>query len=604
MSRPFVKQLLLSVFLVFCAALLPAQENYNNYPLGPDSQVQAGVPTGTVTHFVLKPGRFYPGTPHKYAVYVPAQYDAAKPAPFMIFLDGSQALGNGMRVPVVFDNLIAKHEIPPMIGIFVDPGILPALSEHDQQRYNRIFEYDSLSPRFSRFLLEELIPAVAAKYNLSKNPDDRGLSGVSTGAVGALMTAWNRPDQFHRVLSFIGTYVDMKGADHLPALIRKTEPRPIRIFMQDGSHDHIAPAEPYGWDFAGSWPINNEVMYQAFQYAGYDVKFEMGTGTHSTKQAGAIMPDALRWLWRGYPAAITVHENPAMHEPGWDPQGKPFETVYVDKPWQEIKGNYRASASLASDKDGNVYFVDAEANQIDEIASGRSATVFRKDGGDVDWLRESADGRLYASEPGARRIVSFGADGDERIVARDVYAEDIAVTGKSAVYFIARMHRSIGLVDPPGQARTVHYFNIDGMAIPAGVTLSPDQAFLIVTDAQSRYSWSFQIAADGSLIHGEPFYRLEMPEDGWYSGVSSVREDSIGQVYFATPQGIQVCLPNGRVEMILNAPQPSGAITGLAFAAGNPAWLYVVEDGRIYRRPVKVMPAVVWAPNKPPKPTL
>lgn len=593
-----------ALFLVFVfgVALLPAQNDYNNYPLGPDSQPQLGVPKGAVTHYVLKPGRFYPGTPHNYAIYVPAQYDSSKPTPFMIFLDGSQAIGNGMRVPIVFDNLIARHEIPPMIGIFVDPGILPALSDNDQNRYNRIFEYDSLSPRFSKFLLQELIPAVAARYDLSTNPDDRALSGVSTGAVGALMAAWNRPDQFHRVLSFIGTYVDMKGADHLPALIRKTEPRPIRIFMQDGSHDHIVPAEPYGVHFSGSWAINNEVMYQAFQYADYDVKFVMGTGTHSTKQAGAIMPDALRWLWRGYPSPIVVHENPATHEPGWDPVGKPFETVYIDKPWQQISGNYASAISPASDKAGNVFFYDSQAKQIDKAAPDGAVTVFKRNVNDVSALRVGADERLYAAEPALRRIISFGADSGERTAARNVAARDIAITQKGTIYFIDQANKTVGRIDSTGHARIVYDGN--GMAVPAGLTLSPDQAFLIVTDAQSRYSWSFQIAADGSLMNGEPFYRLEMPEEGWMSHVVDVREDSTGQVYFATPLGIQVCMPNGRVEEILNAPKAEGGISSLAFAPGNPAWLYVVEDGKIYRRPVKVTPALVWAPTKPPRPTL
>ena len=228
-----------AALIVLCAApLLHAQD----YALGPDSQPQAGVPKGTVTRLKLEPGKFYPGTPHNYSIYVPAQYDAAKPAPFMIFLDGSGSLNNSMRVPVVFDNLIAKHDLPPLIGIFIDPGVLPALSDEAQNRFERVFEYDSMSDRYSRFLLEELIPEVAKKYNLSKDPNDRAISGVSTGAVGAFMAAWNRPDQFHRVLSFIGTYVAMKGADGLPALIRKTEPKPIRIFLQDGNNDHVVPS--------------------------------------------------------------------------------------------------------------------------------------------------------------------------------------------------------------------------------------------------------------------------------------------------------------------------------------------------------------------------
>jgi enterochelin esterase-like enzyme len=300
---------LLTLAVLFVTAMLYAED----YTLGPDSQPQSGVPRGSVAKYELKAGTFYPGAPHTYSIYVPAQYDAAKPTPFMIFLDGDVFLIDKLCVPVVFDNLIGKHDLPPLIGIFVDPGTLPTVSDHAQNRVERIFEYDSLSDRYSRFLVEELIPEVAKKYNLSKEPDDRALCGLSTGAVGSFVAAWNRPDQFHRVLSFIGTYVAMKGADALPALIRKTEPKPIRVFLQDGKNDHIVPAEPYGTYFAGSWPINNQVMFEAFESTGYDAKLVMGDGGHDIEQAAAIMPEALRRLWRGYPDPIVVHE-PSRHD--------------------------------------------------------------------------------------------------------------------------------------------------------------------------------------------------------------------------------------------------------------------------------------------------
>ena len=370
-----MRRILPALLLVSACAVSHAQD----YTLGPDSQPQDGVPKGTVTKFTLAPGKDYPGTPHNCAVYVPAQYDAGKATPFMIFLDGSQALGDSMRVPVVLDNLIAKHDLPAMIAIFVDPGILPVVTDPShadiaQNRYNRIYEYDSLTPRFSDFLVDELIPEVAKQYNLSKNPDDRGLSGVSTGAVGAFMAAWNRPDQFHRVLSLIGTYVSMKGADALPALVRKTEPKPIRIFMQDGTADHITAAEPYGTNFAGSWPINNQVMYEALEFAGYDAKLVMGTDGHSTKHGGAILPDALRWLWRDYPAPVVVHEPAAAQKPGWDPSGTVFSTIFVDRPWQEVGGDYGSISSLTSDNTGNVYFADSRAATVDRLdASGKIA---------------------------------------------------------------------------------------------------------------------------------------------------------------------------------------------------------------------------------------
>lgn len=299
------------------------------YRLGPDSEPHAGVPPGVVTRHELASGRFYPGTPHHYSIYVPAKYDAAKPTPFMVFLDGSGATG-GMRVPVVFDNLIAKGELPPLIGIFVDPGVLPAKSQQVQNRYERTFEYDSVTGRYAQFLLEELIPAVGAKYNLSSHPDDHALSGNSTGAVGAFVAAWHRPDQFHRVLSIIGTFVDMKGSEELASLVRKTEPKTIRIWMQVGRNDHIAPGQPWGTFYAGSWPINNQVIHEALTFASYETKFVLGDGTHSSQHGAALMPDALRWLWADYPKPVTVHEPASLREPGYDPRGRVYSIFSAD----------------------------------------------------------------------------------------------------------------------------------------------------------------------------------------------------------------------------------------------------------------------------------
>jgi gluconolactonase len=583
---------------LLAGTLLHAQETY---VLGPDSMPQAGVPKGSVTKYELKAGRFYPGTPHTYSIYLPAQYDASKPTPFMIFLDGSGFLSDRVRAPVVFDNLIARHELPAMIGIFIDPGVLPTVSDQAQHRFERVFEYDSLSDRYSRFLLEELIPEVAKKYNLSKDANDRALCGVSTGAVGAFMAAWNRPDQFHRVLSFIGTYVAMKGADSLPARIRKTEPKPIRIFLQDGTNDHIVPAQPWGTFYAGSWPINNQVMLEAFESAGYDAKLVMGSEGHNTKQGAAILPDALRWLWRDYPNPIVVHEPAAMHEPGWDPRGKVFSTVFIDKPWQQIAEPYRSIADPTADKHGNVFFADRATDRIYKSDADGKVTLFKDHANGARALRSGSDDRLYAFEATEKRIVSLGSGGDVKVLARNVEAAGIAVTAKGMLYFTNPLTWTIHSIDAGGKTRMV--YDQGEIASPAGLALSPDQAMLIVTDAQGRYSWSFQIMADGSLLNGEPFYRLEMPENGWMSGVAGAMEDSTGQVYFATPLGIQVCEANGRVSQILNPPEPGGT-TSLTFAGTDMNWLYITEDGKLFRRPVKVSGTKTWEPSKPPVPPL
>ena len=586
-----------ALFLLCATALVSAEE----YALGPDSQPQPGVPKGTVSKYKLEPGKFYPGTPHNYAIYVPAQYDAAKPAAFMIFLDGSGSLNNNVRVPVVFDNLIAKHDLPPLIGIFVDPGILPTVSAQAQNRFERVFEYDSLSDRYSRFLIEELIPEVAKKYNLSKDPNDRALSGVSTGAVGAFMAAWNRPDQFHRVLSFIGTFVAMKGADAMPALIRRTEPKPIRVFLQAGKNDHIVPGQPYGTFYGGNWPMNNRVMLEALESTGYDAKLVLGDEGHNMKHGAAIMPEALRWLWRGYPNPIVAKEPAAISQPGWDPRGKVFSTVSIDKPWQQVGETYTSVTSPAADESGNVYFADPAANRIYKSDAGGKVALFRNNSSGAKALAIGPGGRLYAFQSASKRIVSYGAGGDEKVVAPNVEVSGIAINAKGAIYFADAVHKTVGYIDARGQARIV--YSGGEIAVPSAVALSPDQAMLVVTDAQSRFSWSFQVAADGSLLNGEPFYRLEMPEAGWISGVYGVTLDSIGQVYFTTAVGLQVCEANGRVAQILNPPE-HGTIGSITFGGKDRNWLYVAEGGKLFRRPVKVNGVSSDAPAALPKPPL
>src|SRR5256885_1329257 len=273
-----------------------------DYSLTPDSQPQPGVPTGTVTKHVLVAGRFFPGTPHNYQVYVPAQYDASRPIAYMVFLDGSGYAGNAVRVPVVLDNLIAKRDVPPMVAVFVDPGVMPALSDQAQNRYERIFEYDSLTPRFANFLIDELVPEVGKSYNLSKDPNDHGIAGISTGGVGAFVAAWNRPDQFRRVITWVGSFGNFRGADRLPGLIRRTEPRPIRAFMQTGRQDLL--------NYAGSWYLENPRMAAALEFAGNDVKIDLGGDGHSNPHGASVLPETLRWLWRDYPRPIAPGEAP------------------------------------------------------------------------------------------------------------------------------------------------------------------------------------------------------------------------------------------------------------------------------------------------------
>lgn len=264
------------------------------YLHGPDSQRQPGVPEGTVTEHTWDESTIYPGTTRTYWVYVPAQYTGETAACVMVFQDGGwyRDPEGDFRVPVVFDNLIHKGDMPVTIGIFINPGIFPPENEGEEPKRNRSVEYDTLSDTYARFLLEEILPAVGAEYNLTGDPEGRAIGGISSGGICAFTAAWERPDAFRKVLSHVGSFTNIRGGHVYPALIRKSEKRPMRVFLQAGEND---------LDNAhGNWPLANRQMDKALAYADYDHKFVMGTEGHNAKHGGAILPASLRWLWRDF----------------------------------------------------------------------------------------------------------------------------------------------------------------------------------------------------------------------------------------------------------------------------------------------------------------
>jgi enterochelin esterase family protein len=268
----------------------------DDYKLGPDSMPQAGVPKGRIEGpFVFK-SRIFRNTVRQYWVYAPAQYDAAKPAAVMVFQDGHKYVNTEQeyRVPVVFDNLIHKKEMPVTIGIFVNPGHAGDELPADPWRAsNRSQEYDTLSEDYARFLIEEVLPEVGKSYSLTTDPLGRATAGASSGGICAFTVAWERPDAFRKVISHIGSFTNIRGGHAYEALIRKSSLRPMRIFLQDGSND---------LDNAhGNWPLANQQMAAALKFRGYDYRFEFGDGAHTHKHGGALLPESLRWLWRDVP---------------------------------------------------------------------------------------------------------------------------------------------------------------------------------------------------------------------------------------------------------------------------------------------------------------
>lgn len=287
MRNPWIATLLVGLLPI--GAALGADD----YKLGPDSQKKPGVPEGTVTKYTWQ-SKIFPGTVRDYWIYVPAQYDAKKPACVMVFQDGGSYVNVGERaqfkVPIVFDNLIHQKEMPVTIGIFINPGVVPPSDKDKKARPNRSFEYDTLSDQYARFLEKEILPEVAKKYNLRKDAAGRAIGGISSGGICAFTVAWERPDLFSKVLSHVGSFTNIRGGDAYPGLIRKTEKKPIRVFLQDGANDLN--------NLHGNWPLANKQMAESLKLMKYDYQFVFGDGGHNGKHGGAILPDSLRWLWR------------------------------------------------------------------------------------------------------------------------------------------------------------------------------------------------------------------------------------------------------------------------------------------------------------------
>jgi enterochelin esterase family protein len=286
------------------------------YKLGPDSLRQEKVPHGKLDGPLTLPCKVYPGTSHTYWVYVPAQYVASRPAGLMVFNDG-QAFKNekgDLRVPNVIDNLTHRREIPVLITVFINPGRKPDQPEPTPRDWgdgstNRPTEYNTPDDKYARVICDELLPALYKKYNLSKDPEQHGIGGASSGAIAAFSVAWERPDQFRKVISLVGSFVNLRGGHVYPERVLAGPKKPIRAFFQDGRNDNRGVRRGGEYDPRRDWFLQNVRLVKALTKKGYDVNYAWGIGLHGTKQGGAILPDMMRWLWRDHPVSVDPHDK-------------------------------------------------------------------------------------------------------------------------------------------------------------------------------------------------------------------------------------------------------------------------------------------------------
>ena len=303
----------LFIVLTFSACAWAAGEDAF-YKLGPDSLPQEGVPKGKLVGPTTLPSEVFPGTQHTYWVYVPAQYDPAKPAGLMIFNDGQAmiAMNGDVRVPNVIDNLTWRREIPVIITVFINPGRRPDQPEPTPRDWgdrntNRPTEYNVPDDKYARVIVDELLPVITKQYNINPDPDMHAVAGASSGAIAAFAVAWERPNQFHKVISIVGSFVNLRGGQVYPERILAAEKKPIRVFLCDGVNDNRAlRGNNYAPD--RDWHYQNVRLADALTKKGYDVNYAWGIGLHGQKQGGAILPEMMRWLWRDYPRSADAHD--------------------------------------------------------------------------------------------------------------------------------------------------------------------------------------------------------------------------------------------------------------------------------------------------------
>jgi gluconolactonase len=569
MVHPFVRCLAL-----FAASLLATSAC---------AQQKKTWPKGEMLTFTFQDSKIFPGTTRNVSVYVPQQYDPAKPACVYVNQDGVQ-----YNAPAVFDELIAKKEMPITIGVFATPGVVKATGT-GLDRLNRSYEYDGLGDAYVRFLLEELLPAVEAKktkdgraINLSKSGNDRAIAGNSSGAICAFNAAWERPDAFSRVFSSIGTFVGLRGGDIFPTLIRKTEPKALRVFLQDGSGDLD--------NFAGDWWMANQTMERALTFSGYEVNHEWGQDGHSAAHATKLFPDAMRWLWKDHP-------NPVKTGLG----SKQMQDVLVPgQGWKLVSEGHKFTEGPCVDAKGVVYFNDIPQSKTYRIDSGK-AVELPGDSKKANGMAFGPDGRRYVVTTETEQILAIAADGKTTVLAEGFRGNDLSV-GKNGDVYVTNPPKAgttdpsrVWRISPKGEKMVVD----EGLKFANGVIHSPDQSLLYVCDARSHWVYSYQIKPDGSLTHKQKYFHLHQPDNADDSAADGMKVDRDGRLYVATRMGVQVCDPTGRVNCII--PTPNGKCANLTLGGPEFNVIYATCGDKVYSRQVKTHGANGFADPVVPK---
>jgi gluconolactonase len=580
---------LLFIVLLFVQFISYSQLPTESYQVDSASVEHSSVPKGELIKLSFDSSRIFPGTTRDYWIYIPAQYRPDNPACVYVNQDGIQ-----WNAPTVFDNLISGKEMPITIGIFITPGIVKTSDPLSAlNRFNRSFEYDGLGDAYARFLLEEILPEVEKQHtrdgraiHLSKNGNDRAIGGSSSGAVCAFTVAWERPAEFSKVFSAIGTYIGLRGAERYPTLIRKYEPRPIKIFLQDGSNDLNI--------YAGDWWMANQTMERALIFSGYSVEHIWGEGQHNGKMGNSVFPAAMRWLWKDWPLPTKT---------GTTKNQMLSDILIPGEEWQLVGEHYKFTEGAAVNAKGEAFFQDIPNSKTYKVDLNGKLSDLNLNAKRASGTSFGPDGRRYTIAGATNQVIAYDSTGKEIIIADSISGNDIVVANNGNIYVTSpdgtEKPSKIYLIRPDGKKEIVDV----GLKFANGLVLSPDQTQLYVTESATHWVWIYQIQPDGKLFFKQHYGWLHVrdpDENAWSDGL---RCDTAGRVYVTSRIGLQILDQAGRVNAII--PVPAGQPSNLCFAGENFDILYLTAGDKVYRRKFRTRGANNFEkPYKPGTPRL
>ena len=569
----------LTSLILLSSALLAANDDW---PIHPDSVENPDVPKGEILTFTFNDSKVFPGTSRKIWVYVPAQYDGTQPACLYVCQDGIK-----YEATTVFDNLIHQGDMPITIGVFAAHGrLLIEDPETQVDRLNRSYEYDSVINSYAQFLHKDLLPTVEGmktsdgrRIRLSPRATDRMIAGNSSGGIAAFTAAFLHPEWFSRVFTGVGTYVAMRGGEQLAGLIRKVEPLPLRVFLQGGSNDNNKDV--------GDWWMGNQSMQRSLEFSGYEVNHAWGEGGHNAKHATAVFPDAMRWLWKDWPALPQNHG----HSGDWYNR-----SILSDEPWELVGEGYGFTEGPVATPNGEVYFNDLRHSKTYHIDLDDRVSEWMSDTQRANGMAYGPDGRRYTLAANVEEVWAFNEKGDKDVVATGIRGNDIAIALNGNMYITEpvsnaskRSDRSrVWLVRPNGEKQELDY----GLKFANGIALSPDQTQLYVSDYDSRWIYSYMVQPNGTLAYKQRLIWLHKKDSEDSSRADGVRVDRFGNIWVATAMGIQVCDSAGRPRIILRT--PNGRAANFCFGGPNFDTLYATCGDKVYKRKVKSIGVQSW----------